>query len=198
MRALSSLTAVVFVILAAPAGAAVSTNQSGWLWGSPEPQGNNLTAVEFSGGTGYAAGDWGTLLRTNDGGSAWGTVRTGLTLNFTHLEVIDSDSVVVGAPCAARRTDDGGRTFRRLPFTSNERSCSRTLRDISFPTSDVGYLLVTDGRVLRTTDGGRSFSPRTVVSGGGFASSVMFRDEDNGVATTIGGDLFRTTNGGDD
>ena len=199
MRALSSLTAVLCLILAAPAGAAVSTNQSGWLWGSPEPQGNNLTSLEFGGGTGYAAGEFGTLLRTNDGGSTWGTVRTGLTIDFTQLEMIDSDSVVLGSPCAARRTDDAGRTFRRLPFTSSERNCTRALIDVSFPTSDVGYLLTTDGRVLRTTDGGRSFSPRTVVPGGSLSAvSTMFRTEDNGLATTIGGDIFRTVNGGND
>jgi photosystem II stability/assembly factor-like uncharacterized protein len=199
MRALSSLTAVVFVILAAPAGAAVSTNQSGWLWGSPEPQGNFLTAIEFGGGTGYAAGHFGTLLRTNDGGSTWGTVRTGQTLDFAYLEMIDSDSVVVASQCAARRTDDGGRTFRRLAFTSNERTCRRPVYDISFPTADVGYLLTADSRMLRTADGGRSFSQRTAVpSDQGFAAGLMFRNESNGLAATAGGNVFRTVNGGED
>ena len=199
MRALSCLTTVLFLILAAPAGAAVSTNQSGWLWGSPEPQGNFLTAIEFGGGTGYAAGSFGTLLRTNDGGSTWGTVRTGQTLDFAYLEMIDSDSVVVASQCAARRTDDGGRTFRRLAFTSNERTCRRPLFDASFPTSDVGYLLTGDSRVLRTADGGRSFSQRTAVPGEqGFAVGLMFRNESNGLAVTAGGNVFRTVNGGED
>src|SRR5687767_6755748 len=199
MRALSSLIAVLFLLIAAPAGAAVSTNQSGWLWGSPEPQGNFLTAIEFTGSTGYAAGNFGTLLRTNDGGGTWGTVRTGVTLDFAHLEMIDSDSVVVGSQCAARRTDDGGRTFRRLAFTSNERTCRRPLFDMSFPSTDVGYLLSADGRVLRTADGGRSFSQRTAVPGDqGLALSLMFRNESNGVAVTAGGNIFRTVNGGED
>jgi photosystem II stability/assembly factor-like uncharacterized protein len=199
MRALSSLTAVLFMLLAAPAGAAVSTNQSGWLWGSPEPQGNTLTAVEFSAGTGYAAGHWGTLLRTEDGGGSWDTVRTGVTLDFAHLEMISSDSVVVASQCAARRTDDGGRTFRRLSFTSNERTCGRPLLDLSFPSSDVGYLLSSDGRMLRTADGGRSFSQRTVVPNEqGFAIGTMFRNEETGLAVTIGGNIFRTVNGAQD
>jgi photosystem II stability/assembly factor-like uncharacterized protein len=199
MRALSSLTAVLFLLIVAPAGAAVSTNQSGWLWGSPEPQGNFLTALEFGGGTGYAAGHFGTLLRSNDGGSTWGTVRTGVTLDFAHVEMIDSDSVVVGSQCAARRTDDGGRTFRRLAFTSNERTCRRPLLDVSFPTSDVGYLLSADGRVLQTADGGRSFSQRTAVPGDqGLALGLMFRNESNGLAATAGGNVFRTVNGGED
>src|SRR5688572_25331493 len=142
MRALSSLTAVLFLLIAAPAGAAVSTNQSGWLWGTPEPQGNTLAALELQGMTGYAAGDFGTLLRTNDGGSAWGAVRTGLTLDFTEIDVIDANSIVVASPCAVRRTDNGGETFRRLPYTSSERNCPRRLVGLSFPTAEVGYLLL--------------------------------------------------------
>ena len=196
MRALSSLTAVVFLLLAAPAGAAVSTNQSGWLWGSPEPQGHSLSVLELQGSTGYAAGDFGTLLRTNDGGSGWGTVRTGMSINFNVLDVIDADSVVVGSGCAARRTDDGGESFRRLPFTSSERRCARGLKAVSFPTAEVGYLLLEDGGVLRTADGGRSFSPKSVPAAGGLISSLMFRNANEGLATTNGGHIYKTTNGG--
>jgi photosystem II stability/assembly factor-like uncharacterized protein len=196
MRTLSSLTAVVFLLLAAPAGAALSTNQSGWLWGNPEPQGNTLPALELQGMTGYAAGTFGTLLRTNDGGTSWGTVRTGLALNFALIDVIDADSIVLASTCGARRTDDGGDTFRRLPFTSSERGCARSLLDLSFPTSDVGFLLLTDGGLLRTTDGGRSFSTRSVPGGGGSITAIAFRNPDEGLATTSAGDVFRTTNGG--
>ncbi len=196
MRALSSLTAVLFLLIAAPAGAALSTNQSGWLWGNPEPQGNTLHAVELQGTTGYAAGDFGTLLRTNDGGGGWGTVRTGSTIDFRLLDMIDADSVVVGSGCSARRTDDGGGTFRRLPFTASERTCSRGLRSISFPTSNVGYLLLANGGVLRTDDGGESFSSKSVPASGGLLTDVMFRTASEGLATTNGGDIFRTTNGG--
>ncbi len=196
MRTLSSLTAVLFLLIAAPAGAALSTNQSGWLWGNPEPQGNNLPALELQGMTGYAAGDFGTLLRTNDGGTSWGTVRTGLALNFTLMDVIDADSIVLASTCGARRTDDGGATFRRLPFTSSERGCGRSLLDLSFPTADAGYLLLTDGGLLRTTDGGRSFSARSVPGGGGSITAIAFRNPDEGLATTTAGDVFRTTNGG--
>ena len=131
--------------------------------GNPEPQGNSLYALEFQGTTGFAGGDFGTLLRSDDGGTGWTAVRTGQTIDFRQLDMIDEDSLVVASECAARRTDDGGATFRRLPFTSSERRCARQLRAVSFPTEDVGYLLLQDGGVLRTSDGGRSFSPRTVV-----------------------------------
>jgi photosystem II stability/assembly factor-like uncharacterized protein len=197
MRTLSSLTAVLFLLIAVPAGAAVSTNQSGWLWGNPEPQGHSLKALELQGAAGYAAGDFGTLLRTKDGGTEWGRVRTGFTLPLSALDMIDADSSVVASQCAARRTDDGGKTFRRLPFTSSERRCARALVALSFPTSDVGYLLLGDGGVLRTADGGRSFSPRAVPGQGGRFNALMFRNPNEGLAATAGGDIYRTTNGAD-
>jgi photosystem II stability/assembly factor-like uncharacterized protein len=196
MRALSSLTVLALLAVAAPAGAAVSTNQSGWLWGTPEPQGNTLAALELQGTTGYAAGDFGTLLRTNDGGSTWGTVRTGLSLNLIELEMIDANSIIVASACAARRTDDGGETFRRIPYTTNERGCARPLQGISFPTGDVGYLLPNQGGLLRTTDGGRSFSQRALPGGGGIPNALMFRNASDGLLATSGGDIFRTANGG--
>jgi photosystem II stability/assembly factor-like uncharacterized protein len=196
MRTLSSLTALLFLALAAPAGAAVSTTHSGWLWGVPQPQGNTLRALELQGTTGYAAGDFGTLLRTNDGGGGWGTVRTGSTIDFRLLDVIDADSVVVGSGCSARRTDDGGDTFRRLPFTASERRCARGLRSISFPNGDVGYLLLDDSGVLRTADGGRSFASKSVPAAGGLFTDLMFRSASEGLATTSAGDIYRTTNGG--
>lgn len=196
MRALSSLIVLASLAVAAPAGAAVSTNQSGWLWGTPEPQGNTLGALELQGTTGYAAGDFGTLLRTNDGGSTWGTVRTGLSLTLFELEMIDANSIIVASSCAARRTDDGGKTFRRLPYTSNERGCARSLQAISFPTADVGYLLPNQGGLLRTTDGGRSFSQRPLPGGSGIPNALMFRSANDGLLATSEGDIFRTANGG--
>ena len=48
------------------ASASVQVGSSGWQWGNPLPQGNAVRAMSFAGATGYAAGDFGTLLRTTD------------------------------------------------------------------------------------------------------------------------------------
>ena len=139
-------------------------------------------------------------MRTNDGGGTWGTVRTDQTLDFNRLEMIDSDSIVVASDCAARRTDDAGDSFRRLPFTGSEARCNRRLRGLSFPTADIGYLLLDDGRILKTTDGGRSFSPQPIVSDDPAAlpTALMFSDPNDGIAVTAAGEIFRTIDGGDD
>ena len=146
MRALSSLTVVVFLLLAAPAGAALSTNQSGWLWGSPEPQGQTLHELELQGSDRLRGGrlrDAPAHERRRDelGHRADRAGRS----PYNVLDVIDANSVVVGNGCAARRTDDGGETFRRLPFGSGVHTV-------------VDRGLVPDGRTSATS------SSRTAVS----------------------------------
>src|SRR5687767_8269711 len=99
---------------AAQAWGAVGVAHSGWEWGSPSPQGQTIRAIEFDGPVGYAAGDFGTLLRTFDGGATWSGAATGVTQLLERISILDSDSVVAGGGCAVRRSDDAGQTFRRL------------------------------------------------------------------------------------
>src|SRR5688572_13901451 len=91
------------------AAAAVRTAHSGWTWGSPRPQGEDLNAVAFAGQTGYAAGAFGTLLKTTDGGRSWTALATGLRGALSNVRVLGPDTVIVAGVCALRRSDDGGR-----------------------------------------------------------------------------------------
>ncbi|HEY4097300.1 MAG TPA: hypothetical protein VGM33_17390, partial [Baekduia sp.] len=63
----AALAACALAALPAAASANVQVGSSGWLWGNPLPQGNTVRAMAFSGPTGYAVGDFGTLLKTADG-----------------------------------------------------------------------------------------------------------------------------------
>ena len=64
-------TAALAAGASGPADAAVQVSQSGWQWGNPTPQGNTIRALDFNAGRGYAVGDAGTALRTDDGGATW-------------------------------------------------------------------------------------------------------------------------------
>src|SRR5215204_2874127 len=79
------LPAVVAALAAttATAGAQVNAGHSGWNWGNPQPQGNTINDISFNAGTGFAGGDFGTLLSTIDGGQTWTGVATGITPNIT-------------------------------------------------------------------------------------------------------------------
>src|SRR5207302_5546511 len=118
----------VLVVLAAigvaGAGASVSVPHSGWFWGNPRPQGKLLALVEFAGSRGYAVGDFGTVLRTDDAGATWSGLSTGTSVNFRRVTLISADSFVVAGGCAVRRSDNGGQTFARLPWTASDASCT--------------------------------------------------------------------------
>ncbi|MBK9229235.1 MAG: hypothetical protein IPL67_19790 [Ignavibacteria bacterium] len=46
--------------------------QTGWFWQNPLPQGNQLQSVDFSNSeAGWAVGQYGTILRTINGGTNW-------------------------------------------------------------------------------------------------------------------------------
>ncbi len=188
-------------LLAGRADAATGVGHSGWYWGSPLPQGNALAAVDFSGGTGYAVGGFGTVVRSPDGGATWTGLGSGLTTDLTVVDAVSAGTVVVGGQCALRRSDDGGQTFRRLPWTASDLRCSSPIRAVRFPSASVGYLLLDDGTLLRTGDGGRTWA-RRAVPGGASGTGVPVRDiqftgEQAGVAITLGGaGISRTTDGG--
>src|SRR6476661_10146569 len=88
------------VALAAP----VRSSHSGWFWGAPSPQAQNLSAVEFYGSTGYASGDFGTLMKSTDFGRSWVGVSTGLTETLDHMRLLGPNIVIVGGTCALRRS----------------------------------------------------------------------------------------------
>src|SRR4051812_46123949 len=194
--------------LAAPAGAAVQVSQSGWFWGNPTPQGNTLRALDFLSGRGYAIGDAGTALRTDDAGATWSGLATGTAADLARLQVVTPDVLVVqgGDGCVLRRTDDGGRTFRRL-YVLAEQNCPNPVAATYFVDPSVGYVLLRDGSVLRTTDAGQTFAKQTAVpgttasTGGGSAqpAEILFTTADRGLAFVTADNasrLYETTDQG--
>src|SRR3954451_3031431 len=160
-RCAIGLASLLLVGVAPAVAAPVRGAHSGWAWGSPRPQGMDLTALAFAGQTGYAAGAFGTMLKTTDGGRSWTALATGLTEPLSTVRVLNAQSVVVGGVCALRRSDDGGRTFRRLPWTASDESCFGGIQAVDFPTATTGVLLLGDGTVRRSTDSGKTWSRRT-------------------------------------
>ena len=203
LRALGALACTAGTLLALPAaaGASVQVGSSGWQWGNPLPQGNTIRAMSFSGQQGYAAGDFGTLLSTSDGGATWTGLPAGTFTDLTEVQAIDADSIFAGGGCVARRSDDGGRTFRRVPFTSVESSCREPLAAGWFVNEQTGYLVLAQGTTFRTDNDGDTFAQKVAIPGtraqGGSAlpTDIVFTAPDTGIAATTDGKLYRTTDG---
>src|SRR3954463_15164198 len=85
----------LLLVPAAAHAAPVTVAHAGWTWANPLPQGDNLTALAFQGQRGYAVGEFGTMLRTDDGGASWSGVSTGLTEDLDLGGRASPDSVVV-------------------------------------------------------------------------------------------------------
>ena len=159
--------AALLAVVPALAPASVQVGSSGWQWGNPLPQGNTLRSISFAGADGYAAGDFGTLLHTTDGGATWSGLLSGTFTNLTEVQAIDARrrSSPRGG-CVARRSDDGGATFTRVAFTPGRVAAARSRsRPAGSSTASTGFLVLTDGTVLRTDNNGDTFAQKNPLPG---------------------------------
>ncbi|HEX5193629.1 MAG TPA: hypothetical protein VFW09_12570 [Solirubrobacteraceae bacterium] len=198
MLAAAAACLTVMVWGAGTAGAApVSTGHSGWNWALPVPQGQTLSGVAFDGSTGYAVGDFGTVLRSTDGGQTWAGVASGTVANLDIVQELDPNTVIVGGGCALRESTDGGATFRPVPINPSDSVCGSNVAGIAFSSATTGYVELQSGQILYTTDGGATVQARTPVpmSGGGEATSLTFTSPTTGFATTTNGTIEETTDG---
>ncbi len=189
-----AMVIAVTCALAAP----VSVGRSGWSWGDPVPQGNTLNNVAFLGARGFAVGEFGTVLRSADGGSSWTGLPSGTKSSLSLVQEVDPNTVIVGGGCTVRESVNGGESFQRLDINESEASCPTKVASFSFLTASSGFVEQADGSVLETTNGGQTLQQKTPVPlNGGSASSIYFTSQSTGFALTggAGGRIFRTTDG---
>jgi photosystem II stability/assembly factor-like uncharacterized protein len=197
--AMSSALVAMAGASASTLAAPVSVGHSGWTWGDPTPQGENLQNVVFAGARGYAVGDFGTVLRSDDGGNTWIGLPSGTRSNLSLVQEVEPNIVVVGGGCAVRESTTAGASFQRLPVDESESKCASTVTSFSFLNASTGYIEQSDGTILLTTDGGQTLTPKTSVPlNGATAGEVAFVSPSIGFALTGGsggGRIYRTTDG---
>lgn len=115
----------------------------------------------------WAVGDGGVLLQTTDGGLTWVRVDVGLGVSLTSIVFVDGVGYVFGGGGSGIRfTSDlvtvyAGTTFTRLTLNTTVR-LNRTV----FVSALIGYVIGDGGTLLRTTDGGMTWT--VVVTGVSF------------------------------
>jgi len=75
-----------------------------WRWQNPLPQGNNpRDATLVSANTGTLVGDYGTIVRTTDGGNNWAVQSNGTMETLWGVSFTDSNSGTARSPLGWRR-----------------------------------------------------------------------------------------------
>ena len=149
---------VLALLLAAEVGA-----QTTLSWQHPVPQGNMLMSVHaISDGSLIATGQYGTVLRSTDGGAHWNNTMFGLTDNVINAAEAGAGMLwAVADNGILLRSSDGGGDW--LDFQS---ITSQGLNAVGFSTADIGIACGDAGTIIRTTDAGGSWV--TVFSGVNF------------------------------
>jgi photosystem II stability/assembly factor-like uncharacterized protein len=116
--------------------------QEGWFWQNPLPTGNSLKAVNFvNENVGWAVGDFGTIVKTVNGGEDWVLQKCNLTNDFYGVYFIDSVNgfVVGGHPRYSSdlsgiilKTSNGGETWEIKSDETTKWNCSRITRYNSY------------------------------------------------------------------
>ncbi|HRE10135.1 MAG TPA: YCF48-related protein [Ignavibacteria bacterium] len=157
----------------------------------------NLRDVNFLNAmTGYAAGELGTLLKTEDGGQSWTTMDMSFTTrNFNSVEAVNEfTAAVVGDEGTAFMTNDGGISWYGPSILMTEND----FNEVVFFNDNEGVIAGDNGMMLKTDDGGYSWQSSTVTIAGesNDLNSVAFYDAQIGVAVGSDGLEIYSTDGG--
>jgi photosystem II stability/assembly factor-like uncharacterized protein len=197
---LAAMPLLFALALPASASATGSTGSGGWVWQNPLPQGNTLNAVDFvDTGHGWAVGDNGVILATEDGGNSWIQQTSWTTNRLEGVAFCDlNHGWVVGQAGLILETSDGGHTW-----LIQDSGISADLYAVAFSDSRHGWAVgqaVEDagagasGTILATRDGGTTWTAQAagVIN---WLQSVSCADDDH--AWAVGPDgVLATTNGG--
>ena len=138
-------------------------------------------AVPITGGTAFAVGDGGIILKTVDQGATW-TPQTSTTTN--NLRAVSAPTALfafaVGDGGVIVKTSDGGTTW--APVTS---PTTTALKGVFFRDNKTGWVVGDGGKLYRTVNGGTSW---VLATGTGTANlnSVWAMPFGNGYAQGCG------------
>lgn len=172
-----------------------------WRQAQSVPVDCTLTAVSFADAReGWAAGHWGVILHSADGGETW-TVQhsaTGEDRPLFALHMFDAGhGVAVGLWSLVLVTADGGKSWDSVSPPPPEGAKKADLNLLSLFTTPKGDLLATaeKGMLLRSGDQGRHWSYLSTGYKGSFWSGVGLPD---GVLLAGGlrGSLYRSADDG--
>ncbi len=170
------------------------------LFGVSFADNNNVFAV---GGNGSVTG-YGVMVKSSDAGATWSTVDIGFPV--LRLNTIKFTSPLVGYAAGFSlniiKTTDGGATwtnlFPNLPEAVRNYVTSQPTQefwDLDFSDDNNGYVVGYNGQVLKTTDGGATWTHKPNF-GTGTYRDIDVRSESLAYLALHGNNLQKSTDGG--
>jgi photosystem II stability/assembly factor-like uncharacterized protein len=124
------------------------------------PIDGTLTSVSFADDkNGWAAGHWGVIIRTADGGETWSLQRSDLSVDRPLFSVYFSDAKngwAAGLWSLLLHTEDGGQnwTVVQAPPSPGAKKADRNFYSIFGDKKGTLYVSCEQGLVMRSSDGG--------------------------------------------
>jgi len=189
-------------------GMILLTRDGGKTW-QEQPSGTSraLSAISFADHQhGFIAGSGGTILTTSDGGVTWRAQAAGTEEQLLGVHASSPTAAhVVGAFGTLLSTSDGGATWRKqelswdrlIPLIAKDSGILEpNLNFVYFVNPETGWIVGEFGLVLKTTDGGRTWTSQTYGGDRPQLFAVMFRDKLTGWSVGQQGAVLKTTDGG--
>lgn len=170
----------------------------------------DLYGVDMVGERAYAAGYWGTLLRSTDGGATWQDTPTPTRKNLHGVHFFDElHGWAVGAQGAILRTTDGGDSWTLIEAEVDDEFEGRipvdvTLFDVAALGKHEAWAVGDLGVIVHTADGGKNWELIRVPEADYFDeelpdrifNAIDFTSPTEGWISGEFGSLLRSTDGG--
>ncbi len=143
------------------------------------------------GNTVWAAGNGGRVFRSVDGGATWAQFILGSN-TLRAVQALGATVWVAGDSGKVYRSTTFGKSWETLSLASP----STRFTALQFLDNQVGFLVGSNGTILKTTDGGTTWDSKTPASPEHF-NALSFRNGQVGFVVGKNGKVQRTTDGGE-
>lgn len=182
-------------------GTILKTVDGGSNWISMDtPVNTNFTKVKFYDlNTGFAVADGGVILKTISGGDYWFSLETPITDDLNDIYIINDQKICVVGDNGTLLLSIDGVNFNAVGQTAG---VTENLNTVYFYDTTVGWAAGDDGSLLMTKNGGTIWQKYNMINSAlgvvitDDIKSLAFYNLNDGIATTAGGKIYRTSDSG--
>ncbi|MEO5643457.1 MAG: YCF48-related protein, partial [Bacteroidia bacterium] len=174
--------------------------------------GSDMNKIQWaSSAIAYAVGDYGTVIKTIDGGNTWSMLNVWGTSSWTGTDIVNNlndlyftsttSGLMVGDNCLLLKTTNGGTSFTAVNMvTSNGLQTGDNITSVTYDGS-AHYITVNrtsdnTSFISKSTDGGSTWTAQTSVQTMAELRKVQYYGTDSAYAAGADGTLLHTVNDG--